>query len=59
VGSCPSSTFQINGVCQGCQEPCDQCINSSTTCTSCKRGYLANNTCLEKCVNGYYAADTR
>ncbi|EAR86017.1 leishmanolysin family protein (macronuclear) [Tetrahymena thermophila SB210] len=41
--SCPSGKYlDSNKTCQSCQQPCENCFNEATECTTCAQGYKMN-----------------
>jgi hypothetical protein len=51
-----SNTTSSGYVCAVCSTSCLTCLNLATNCTGCNTGLvLYNNTCLTKCLDGYYA----
>ena len=47
---CPDQTFTSGIICKDCDDNCQSCVISSSTCTSCVTGYkLYNNQCLLNC----------
>lgn len=61
VSECSSNRFVKNGVCADCEQPCEVCYNSTTTCQTCfANGSLPlwyNYGCIsmEQCTMGYFA----
>ena len=58
--TCSVGTYGDNHVCLDCDENCEECSGTSTTCTKCgisggKQLYLAaDNVCYESCSDGFY-----
>ncbi|KAL4438375.1 hypothetical protein ABPG74_009414 [Tetrahymena malaccensis] len=58
--SCPAGSYlDSRKTCQPCQQPCENCFNSATECTTCGQGYemdkflgkcVSMNTCDSSCL---------
>ena len=57
MSSCPDGYYTDNSLnrCLDCHYPCKTCSASNTNCTSCSRGILHNNQCVNDCPLTYYA----